>query len=343
MSQPNYLHDFNFGDTRGIRQVMDAELKRIGLGLVPQNLADFGYPPHEGTQELIEQVTKLISDLTGLGYKHILITNGATHALNAYVYAAKRMYGHRSEVTGLVTRNLYFFFYPQIAKVHGLEHRTYSPNFDGNPNPDDIGIVDSPSNPEGIMTRQGLIGSRVVWDAAYHSPTFCGVEKNCKLVCPSIHPAHEAMVGSLNKLTGINGLRVGWLATNSRSLYADAFYYVETTLCGVSFPSQDYAAKILERVDMQPFYRQSKRVLDNNREELQRLSYLFGGQPVFPYGMFALFEVDEKLRDLFERASVKVKDGKEIGDSRMSIRINLANTNESTKAMVDAVIEADKV
>jgi aspartate/methionine/tyrosine aminotransferase len=342
MSQPKYQHDFSWGDTRGVRQVMDAELKRIGLHVVPQDLGKFGYPPHEGYPELIAQVRKLIKDLTGLEHKHVLITNGATHGLNAYVYAAKRMHGHRVSVTGLVTRNLYFPFYPQIAAVNGLEHRRYSPNFDGQPSMEDVGIVDSPSNPEGIMSRGGLTGIRVVWDAAYHSPTYCGMEKDGKLVCPDIYPVHEAMVGSLNKLTGINGLRVGWLATNSWSIYSDALYYVETTLCGVSGPSQEYATKILERIDLQPFYSQSKRVLDGNRDELQRLGYLFGGQPIFPYGMFALLEVDDSLKDLFEKASVNVKRGKDVGDERESVRINLANTNESMRAMVDAVLKIDR-
>ena len=289
------------------------------------------------------QVRKLIKDLANLEYKYVLITNGATHGLNAYIYAAKRMHGHRKEITGLVTKKLYFPFYPQIATINGLNHKNYSPNFDGNlPHLDDLGIIDSPSNPEGVMSRGGLSGTRVVWDAAYHSPTYCGVEKEGKLVCPNIFPAHEAMVGSLNKLTGINGLRVGWLATNSWSLYTDALHYAETTLCGVSGPSQEYATKILERVDLHPFYCQSKKVLDENRNELQRLGYLFGGQPIFPYGMFALFEVDDSLKDLFEKASVNVKRGKDIGDERQSVRINLANTNESMKAMVDAVLKIDK-
>jgi hypothetical protein len=40
---------------------------------------------------------------------------------------------------------------------------------------------------------------------------------------------------------------------------------------------------------------------------------------------------------------VKFKDGHEIGDKkRDSVRINLANSNEATRAMVDAILKADK-
>jgi aspartate/methionine/tyrosine aminotransferase len=191
------------------------------------------------------------------------------------------------------------------------------------------------------MTNKGHF-ERVVWDAAYHSPTYCGIEKGGKLVCPEIVPVHAAMVGSLNKLTDINGLRVGWLATDSCCIYDSAKYYVESDLCEVSGPSQEYATRILQRFDLHAFYCESKRLLDNNREELQRLSYMFGGQPIFPYGMFSLFEVDDGIRSLFRRASVKFKDGDEIGDKeRDSVRINLANSNEATRVMVEAILKAD--
>lgn len=335
----NVKHDFAWGDTRGIRQVMVGELKRIGLHATPQDLSQFGYPPHEGDAALISEIRNLIKDLTGLSYDHVLVVGGATHGLNAYIYAAKEAHGG---ITKLMTRNLYFPFYPQIAKAHDLEHVSTNAEPNVSTKLSSLAIVDSPSNPRGVMSVARAFGGRVVWDAAYHSPTYCGVEKSGSLVCPDAHPAHEAMVGSLNKLTGINGLRVGWLATNSFSLYSKALYYVEATLCGVSGPGQDYATTILERVDMQFFYRQSKRLLDNNREELGRLSYLFGGQPIFQNGMFALFEVDEGIKNLLKKASVSVKSGKEIGDDRDSIRINLANSNEATRAMVDAVVRADK-
>jgi aspartate/methionine/tyrosine aminotransferase len=334
-------HDFGWGDTRGIRAVMAAELKRIGLNIYGQDLGEFGYPAHEGEPQLVEEVRKLIKDLTGRHYSKILITNGATHALNAFIFAHKSV----RNIKILSTNDMYFSFYPLIADIHGLEHKRYQ-DYDGTLGEGEIGIIDSPSNPKGRMLscrseHFATVGG-LVWDAAYHTPTYCGVRRDTSLVCPPIIPGHEAMVGSLNKLTGINGLRVGWLATNHYSVFDRALNYVEADLCGVSAPSQAYALQILKRVELQPFYAESKRVLDNNREELQRLSYLFGGQPIFPYGMFALFESDGALQGLFKRANVIYKPGDEIGASRDHMRLNLANTNEATKAMVEAVLKADK-
>ena len=333
------IHDFGWGDTRGIRDIMSSYITRHGILLKPQDLGAMGYPPHEGNAELISEVRNLIKDLTGHTYQYVLITNGATHALNCYVSAKKT-----PDIDGLATNNLYFSFYPQIAEIHDLEHVKYDPDFDGIPRSNHIGIVDSPSNPLGIMSSKGLQGERVVWDAAYHSPTYCGIERGGKLVCPDIRPKAEAMVGSLNKLTGINGLRVGWLATDKYNLYNAALYYAESSLCGVSAPSQEYATRILKGIPLDSFYVDSKRLLDNNRTELQRLNHLFGGQPIFPYGMFALFEVDDNLQGLLRKAGVKTKPGKEIGDDeRDSVRINLANSNSATKEMVDAILKADKI
>lgn len=328
-------HDFGWGDTRGIRQIFKRH-STFDVN-IPQDLTQFGYPPHEGNADLIVEVRKLILDLTGHEYKHILITNGATHALNAFVSAKKD-----ENVKSLVTRNLYFSFYPKIAENHGLEHTFRHPEFDGIVYSNEIGIVDSPSNPQGILTGDRGNDRNIVWDAAYHTPTYCGIIRDGKLQCPNIRPRHEAMVGSLNKLTGINGLRVGWLATDNYNLYRAAFFYVEADLCGVSAPSQDYATKILKTVDLPAFYAETKGLLDNNRTELERLSYLFGGQPIFPYGMFALFEVDSGLRSLFRKAGVQFMDGKNIGDvERDSVRINLANSNNDTRRMVNDIIKAD--
>jgi bifunctional pyridoxal-dependent enzyme with beta-cystathionase and maltose regulon repressor activities len=59
--------------------------------------------------------------------------------------------------------------------------------------------------------------------------------------------------------------------------------------------------------------------------------------------MFALFEIDDKLEALLQKASVKVMPGNLCGDvNRHSIRINLANSRELTKLMVNTIIRLDK-
>lgn len=249
--------------------------------------------------------------------------------MNAYIYAEKD--GH----TSLATRRLYFPFYPGIAEINGLIH-----------NAGDIGnikssiqILDSPSNPEGIV--DGNDYGRVVWDAAYYSPTF-GVSISGSRTLTTSIPPHIAMAGSMSKMTGINGIRIGWLATNDENLYLKAARFVTYDICGVSGLSQHLAVQILKKVDLDSFWKRSKLVLDDNRTEIQKLAYLFGDQEIPKMGMFALFEIDNKLKRLFEKASVFFISGKICGDDRDSVRINLAQTNLATKAMVKAVLKADK-
>lgn len=325
-----YKHDFSWGDTRGIREIMMKMIHEQNLTYnVPWD--HFGYPPHEGDGKLIQYTRQLIKDLTKKEYKHVLITNGATHGLNAYIYAAADF---RTET--LLTRPLYFPFYPGIATNNGLIHKTSETV---TPGKFQLGIIDSPSNPEGIVTFGGQ-KERRVWDAAYYSPTYCGESNN---QCYPGIPEHEAMVGSFNKLTGINGLRTGWFATDDGNLYKSAYNYITHSLCGVSSPSQYMTLQIIKYVDLNTFYKESKGLLDYNREQIARLDHIFSGQIIPTRGMFALFEVDEKLKLLLEKASVKTMPGSSCGDTRDSVRINLSNSAISTKAMVDAVLKADKI
>lgn len=327
-------HDFSWGDTRGIRAIM-VDIARPVLDL-NQPWEKFGYPNHEGTEELLVEVRKLIRNLTGKDYKYVLITNGATNALSAYIYATK------TEHTNVVyTHKLHFAFYPGIVKIHSLHHEKRDLV---TPGLHDLAIIDSPSNPMGMvygLADHGVHRKGVVWDAAYYSPTYCGIEVDGHLKIMGVVPDHDAMAGSLNKLTGINGLRVGWLATDRVEIYHKALDFIKYDSCGVSYISQHISTEILKKVDMEKFYLKSKQMLDNNREEMQKLHYIFR-QEIPSMGMYAYYEVDDKIKGLLDRAGVKTMHGSEIGDTRDAIRFSLANSNAATKAMVKDILKADK-
>jgi aspartate/methionine/tyrosine aminotransferase len=323
-----YKYDFSWGDTRGIREVMMKHAAFLQVSNMPWET--FGYPPHDGTPQLKSEISSLIGNLTKHNYKYVLITGGATHALNAFVAAMRS-----STTRFMYTNKLYFSRYPGIAANLGLQHvRTDKIN----PRTGDVGLIDSPSNPLGRLTAEGN-NENVVWDAAYYSPTYCGLDT--PLRCYPIIPKHVAMAGSLSKLTGINGLRIGWLATDDVSIYEKALSYITSNLCGVSQPSQYAAHQILTKVDMQSFFKTSKALIDNNKTEMSRLDYLFGYQEMPRHGMFNLWETDDKLKNLLEKASVLVMPGSQCGDTRESVRFNLANPNAMTRDMINAVLKAD--
>lgn len=327
-----YKHLFGWGDTYGIREAIIKTAPWLLLS--PQPIASFGYPKHEGEESLVKLIGKLCKTLTGNKYKYVLVTQGCTHALNAYVWAEKDKELKAGD-QDLATKSFYFPFYPGIAKNQGLRHA-----------PGEIGklykaiqIIDSPSNPIGEITYGDL--GRSVWDAAYYTPTYGVSTANLDKKQTGI-PAHIAMAGSLSKFSGINGIRIGWLATNDKHLYAQAASWISHDICGVSWPSQWLAEQILTKVDLEKFWKASRLVIDNNKNEIQKLSLIFGNQELPKVGMFALFEVDKKLKKLLEKASVSTMPGHLCGDKRDSVRINLAHTNEATKEMVKDILKADK-
>lgn len=326
-----YKHDFAWGDTRGIREIMSNMLYEKGLDKsFPWH--HFGYPPHEGEGKLISYTRQLIRKITGHEYKYVLITNGATHALSAYIAAVKNEF-----TKSMNTHPLYFLFYPGIAKNHGLKHEVSDQIYTDFQT---IGIIASPSNPEGKVYIGGP-RDNIIWDAAYYTPAYCGQGSKNALECIQMIPKHEAMAGSFNKLTGLNGLRVGWLATDDQRIYEKALYWTEHDICGVSYPSQWMALQIIKYVDLDVFFSSAKDLIDSNKTEMQKLSYLFGNQDIPEIGMFALFEIDKKLKKLLEKASVNFMAGSACGDVRDSARFNLANMNQATKEMVKAVLKAD--
>lgn len=323
-----YKYDYAFGDTRGIREVMAKHAPFLNVSTMPWDT--FGYPPHPGQPHLREEINKLIKNLTGKTYKYILVTSGATHALNAFMVAMKTQH-----TRFMYTNKLYFGRYPGIAVNSGLQHIKTDKI---EPKHGDLGIIDSPSNPMGKLSGEGN-KDNIIWDAAYYSPTYCGLDDPLK--CYPVIPKHIAMAGSLNKLTGINGIRIGWLATDDVTLYNLALEYISSNVCGVSQSAQYISHQILTKVDLASFYKQSKAVVDSNKQEMTRLDYLFGYQEMPRHGMFVMWENDQKLANLLEKASVLVTPGHQCGDDRESVRFNLGNPNIMTKEMVNAILKAD--
>lgn len=323
MKVPNL--NFGWGDTDGIREIM---MRLYPTAHENSDLLslDQGYPAHEGHPELILEVKKLVKDLTKKDYKHILITNGATNGLCAAL--------HSMSPKEIFINDRYFGFYPGITKQ-------FSGNVQSIPIKDSafhhqsgsVVIIDSPSNPRGeLITELDSLSAnplQVIWDAAYWSPTYAsGLDK-----LPM--PAHDIMVGSLSKLTGINGIRVGWIATNSDSLYEKANDYITHNLCGVSGLSQDLARRILKHVDLETFYAQSNQLIQDNKSELSRVSSLFDGQKIPDLGMFAYWKADDLLLSKIKESGIVFTCGSTVGGNKNEVRINLARKRHLTKNLVD--------
>jgi aspartate/methionine/tyrosine aminotransferase len=320
--------DFGWGDTRGVRDVLLEVYQNLTL-IQHMPLRKFGYPSYEGDPDLIKMLKNLTKKLTDLNYEYICVTAGCTHALNASIYA---MNMDRTET--LFTRSMYYPRYPELARMAGLyHHRDEIKTF----REEDIFLVDSPSNPLGLLGPLNKTNpNRTIWDAAYHTPTY-------GIALPGLHNIDAAVFcGSVSKLTGMNGIRLGWTATNDAELHDKIKNYVKNDTCGVSYPSQWIAMDILSSERMlEEFFKYSATMVEYNKEEVLKLKNILGSDRMPTHGMFAFYEVDDSLLSLFDKACVKFTNGQDCGAKVKSIRINLGNSNMQTREMVERIKNAD--
>jgi aspartate/methionine/tyrosine aminotransferase len=321
------FYDFGFGTTPGIAEIFLKNCPSLNNFRIPFD--NMQYPAHQGIAELVEAVHKFLKINFG-EYKHVLITNGATHALSASLNAYRNA---DFRIVECLTQPLYYRFYPQTISDAGLIHKAEDIICESDLTKS-VYVIASPSNPTGELSFNS-IEKNTIFDCVYSSKTYCKTGYSI--------PAHEVLVGGINKLSGLTGVRIGWLATNSKVLYDLAYKSLEGSTCCVSLPSQLIALEMLNKADWDTFYDQSNDLLERNREALSKISYLFGNQKMPRNGMFAFFEVDQKLLDLFSKSNVIFTPGNLMGGSHLQVRINLAKTTKETVEMVSSILRNDKI
>ena len=331
------MFDFGFGDAPGIRALLAAIR---GTGKVDLNLSDLYYHQKTGNPLLVTQIKALIHRFTGKYYDHVFITAGAEHAINTLLRALRPTLTKlkNTNLTAISFETPYFSHYPDMAARAGYYQVSGStPGFDY------IRLIDSPSNPQGLIRANDGMSSAmakyVIWDGVYHNDIYC---KNLNL-----RPAHDFYIGSVGKMLGTPGIRLGWIAfddtvnkiTKKPADVAIAHEIYSETL-GVSGASQVSAIKIISETNMDYFFKNAAALVDSNRELMTGLEYL-SGTKVPENGMFFYMQADQSIRALFDRVGVTYIPGEKIGSTEAFIRLNLAQTNDLTKQMVMAIRSAD--
>ena len=315
--------DLGWGDPHFLLEILGKTYSPpMGSSLAPQNCT---YAPECGDETLLRYVRDITEHTTGLKYKYYLITNGATQALNTVMRVWKDRYCHKN----VVTSQLGYPYYPDMVGKTDLNYvKTDLKTYEADEK--DIILVDSPSNPLGDQSARTFF-TNTVWDAVYHNQIYNA--------CPAIKPVHKAYVGSFSKLLGLTGARVGWIATNDICEFDDFRRDSLMENATVSKLSQKYVKNVLEGIDLIEFMRLGKNSLDQNREELQKLSSLLGSN-VQEKGMFYSAEVDLKMYELFQRAEVKFVPLSY--DDKLLIRLNIGQTNDILKKAVKAIQKTDR-
>ena len=288
------------------------------------------YGPYEGTSDLIEETHKVIQKTTGQIYKHILITNGASSAINLLLRRHKRNGGMT-----VVTSQYGYPSYEEMIKRAGLQRFRGLDRMEAQnilePNGKEhsyVCLIDSPENPTGDQFTGGNIG-RDIWDGVYHNAIYTKARH--------LQPKHKYFVGSYSKLLGIAGARVGFIATNDSLAYEALLIESRNEMTGISRPSQDMVVDILQKIDLDLFMDRGYEDLCYNKEEFQKIEYLFDGQEVNQVGMFYCAKVHPTAKRILDAADVEY-----VMLDEETIRLSMGQTKQTTKEGIKAILKEDR-
>ena len=324
-------YNLGWGNAVAVRNALLSELG-LRTAFFSFNADNLNYPPHEGDPRLVEITRHVIERQVGPTYKHIFLTNGATGG----VTIGLRAYAQQGYKTCLTLPPPYFSLYPGMISSSGLKHVWGMPVCNAvRP----VALIDSPSNPYGIVYEGLTSPAPMIWDAVYHSRVY--TYGNYKpLSC-------EALVGSYSKLLGLNGIRTGWIATNDDLLAERLKVLVTSEYCGLSSASTSVLLNVLKMYRSKTFWEnfegKARTNLDYNREEFSKLEKFFGQTPVPANGMFYYAPVDSACRKLLEKSGIIWTSGISLGADDNWGRFNIGQDCSLVREAVKEVLKQDKV
>lgn len=324
--------DLSWGNSVCVREAFLNTYHSNPIVFGREELMDFNYPNHTGDPRLIQLTHKVIERQTNQKYRHVFLVNGATGG----VVIALRAYRQMGLTTCLTREAPFYVRYPSMIAASGLKHIQHKK--DGWEDELEVHLVDLPSNPLGLMTDiypPEKHDSAVVIDGVYLNNVYA------PLLYKSI-PNHSVMIGSYSKLLGINGIRVGWLATNDDLLAVRLGEAITSEYCGLSQASTDILLHTLQGFDWEQFETSARFKLDCNREEWSVLERFFGNTPVPNTGMFYYGPMDQKAQNIFTKANVTWTKGSSMGTDDGFARFNLGAKNEILEKAVQAILKEDR-
>lgn len=315
-------HDLSWGNSLAVRQALVDNQRDLYLVFDESMVYDLNYPAHSGNTDVIELTHQVIKRQTGQAYKHVFLTNGATGA----VTIALRAYKHKGCRYVKTREAPYFSIYPQMISASGLTHVDDASE-------ELVHLIDAPSNPLGELTYQVSSVGPIVWDAVYANNVYC----NKRVGIP-----HDVVCGSYSKLTGVNGIRIGWIGTNDDVLALRIAQLVEGEYCGISAADSLILMNLLDGMDWDSFEHDAKAALNYNRTKWQSVEKYFNAK-VNENGMFYYSEMDNACRKLMDKAGIVYQTGDKMGHDANFGRFNLGQSQYTILEAVKAIKKADKI
>jgi aspartate/methionine/tyrosine aminotransferase len=228
--------------------------------------------------------------------KHIVVTNGATQALNALLYclAPLRTFAEPP----------HYHKFPEFAKLQGIKWAKTS---------DSLQICTIPNNPDYSFT---FGTERSIYDLSYNWPMYmCG---------EALELNYDIMVFSMSKATGHATTRIGWILCKDEALARKLDHFVEHS-SGVSLHTQLYAAHVLKTQNEsghQSVWQYGEKVLMERWVEVTKLQRVLPYQILNNSGMFLWCKGKPPTNCI-------VVMGSELGSTDEYFRINLGCSEEN--------------
>ena len=315
------MYDLGFGFPKAVLEVLEMMYTpRLGI-----NVMDLQYCAYDGKPELIRHIQKLT------GKKHVIITNGCTQAINICLRALKRAEGYNSVLTNQYT----FSYYLNMIEKAGLNHVKVNDVSTHNNFDKALKLIDMPSNPFGQIHNIVDLYNNTIWDSVYNNKVYIN-----DLTPFTVQARVE--VGSVSKLFGVTGVRIGFIATNIESDFNLFYDEVKYENCTLSVLSQDLVIDIFDKLDMDKFMTVAQNRVNCNRDEFMKLNSFFDNQEVAENGMFHVVNVDNKGIDIIDKAGVEYITLDTERNNKL-IRFNLAQNNTITKQAIQAIISTDRI
>ena len=324
-------YDLGWGHSVCVRQAFLSAHGGSPLILSEDDLIKYNYPEHEGDKEVIALTRQIIRRQLGLEYKHIVLTNGATGGVMISLRAFSQL-GYEACETRVPP---FYIRYPGMIKASGLKqtHQRTTLNEPRYPG-EKVYLLDLPSNPIGYTDDPFVqVDGPLVLDGVYYNNVYT---KGYIKPVP-----HDVFVGSYSKLLGLNGIRIGWIATDDDLLYDQLKELVTSEYCGLSMSDSILLKHLLRGFDWDVFEALARTHLNRNREEWSRLERYFEGRPVSDVGMFYYAKMDSSCKALMEKAGIKWTPGSLMGTDDSYGRFNLGQDCNLTKKVVKEVLKKD--
>ena len=252
--------DLGFGNSVCVREAFLNTYSGSLIVTTQDTLSKFDYPPYTGNAELVKKTKNIVERQTGHRYKHVILTNGATGAINITL----RTYNLMGYDTCVTRTAPYYLRYPtMIAQaglnhIHETDHRTMLKT---------VALLDCPSNPLNLNSEIAQPGTPTILDGVYLN----NIYTNGGITLPK----HSVYVGSYSKLTGLNGLRIGFIGLDDDSMYERLKAQVMAQYCGLATAESLVAEQLLDGINWELFENRAKHALNCNREEFSKLERYF--------------------------------------------------------------------